>query len=80
MNAQFKTTYMDDFFVLLKKLSDNELYDFYNIVASFYYSRHTHTEKNREQTYPKRFIDDDKLPVWELGFTERFDREACYDE
>ena len=52
----------------------------YNTVAAFYDSRHHQHEKELEPIYPQRYIAEDGLPVWDLGFTGKFDREACYDE
>jgi len=80
MATPIQSVTSENFQALLKRLSDDELLLLYNTIASFYNSRHHRIEEKSKPIYPKRYIAEDGLPVWDLGFTGTFDREVCYEE
>lgn len=80
MEIVTKEVSVENFYLMLNKLSKEELAKLFKIVSAFYNNQDLQKEKKLKPIFPKCYPGEDGLPVWDMGFTGEFNREDCYEK
>jgi len=80
METVKKEVSVDNFYLMLNKLSREELSKLFQIISAFYNNQHLQKKEELRHIFPKCYPGEDGLPVWDMGFSGEFNREDCYEK